>query len=124
MNDKRRAALQLVRVATDWQAAVAEIEAETGVRPLVVATTAAAETHVPPSELVRRLGPDQPLLLLLGTGWGLCRELLAEVDAVASPIETGSGYNHLSVRSAAAILLDRFFGMRDEPPLPPAPADG
>jgi hypothetical protein len=30
-----------------------------------------------------------------------------EADFRLAPIATGSGYNHLSVRSAAAIMLDR-----------------
>jgi tRNA (guanine37-N1)-methyltransferase len=34
-------------------------------------------------------------------------------DAVMTPIMGGRGvYNHLSVRSAVGIVLDRFFGFR------------
>jgi hypothetical protein len=56
------------------------------------------------------------LLLLFGTGWGLTNEMLAECDFVLEPI-AGLGknsYNHLSVRSAAAIILDRLLGNRTE----------
>jgi len=31
-------------------------------------------------------------------------------DASGNPVFSGSDYNHLSVRSAAAIMLDRLFG--------------
>ena len=51
----------------------------------------------------------RPLLLLLGTGWGLADHLIPSVTHVLTPIEGGSDWNHLSVRSAGAILLDRLF---------------
>src|SRR5207249_12193052 len=58
--------------------------------------------------LRRRLGADgPPELLVFGTGWGLTTEVVARVDDVLEPIRGTSGYNHLSVRSAAAIILDR-----------------
>ena len=49
--------------------------------------------------------------LLFGTGWGLTQEVKESADYVLSPIE-GKGYNHLSVRSAVAIILDRLLGDR------------
>ena len=51
-----------------------------------------------------------PVLLLLGTGWGLADSLIPSVSRVLAPIEGDSDWNHLSVRSAAAIILDRLFG--------------
>ncbi|HEY1267692.1 MAG TPA: RNA methyltransferase, partial [Candidatus Binatia bacterium] len=51
-----------------------------------------------------------PFLILLGTGWGLTDEVLARSDIILEPIEGDSDYNHLSVRSAAAIILDRLLG--------------
>ena len=36
--------------------------------------------------------------------------LIPSVSRVVAPIEGASDWNHLSVRSAAAILLDRMFG--------------
>jgi len=53
---------------------------------------------------------DQPFLLLLGTGWGLVEEVFDKSDYVLEPISGGGDYNHLSVRSAASIMLDRLFG--------------
>lgn len=49
------------------------------------------------------------VLLLFGTGYGLSASLLELCDAVLEPIDTGSGFNHLSVRSAVSILLDRIY---------------
>lgn len=54
---------------------------------------------------------ETPFFLLFGTGWGLTREVKESSDYVLAPIE-GKGYNHLSVRSAVAIILDRLLGDR------------
>ena len=49
-------------------------------------------------------------LILLGTGWGMTEELFARADMVLEPIVGAGKYNHLSVRGAAAIILDRLLG--------------
>jgi hypothetical protein len=62
---------------------------------------------------LRKLLEDRniPFFLLFGTGWGLTQEVKDSSDYVLAPIE-GRGYNHLSVRSAVAIILDRLLGDR------------
>jgi hypothetical protein len=50
------------------------------------------------------------MLILLGTGWGLADALIPSVSRVLAPIEGASAWNHLSVRSAGAVILDRLFG--------------
>ncbi|MCC6217667.1 MAG: RNA methyltransferase [Polyangiaceae bacterium] len=61
---------------------------------------------------LEREGP--PVLLALGTGWGLAPAVLERADAHLEPIRSprADGWNHLSVRAAAAILLDRLAGPR------------
>jgi hypothetical protein len=51
-----------------------------------------------------------PLLIVLGSGWGLADSLIPSVSHVLAPIEGASEWNHLAVRSAGAVLLDRLFG--------------
>ncbi|MDH5674963.1 MAG: RNA methyltransferase [Myxococcales bacterium] len=51
-----------------------------------------------------------PVVLLFGTGHGLADDLLRAADVLLSPIAGRDGYNHLSVRSAAAIVFDRLLG--------------
>jgi hypothetical protein len=53
-----------------------------------------------------------PILLILGTAWGLTDEAMAACDIILEPIKGPTGYNHLSVRSAAGIILDRLLGIR------------
>lgn len=57
-------------------------------------------------------GGEGPLLLLFGTGWGLSEEVVREADDVLEPIRGADGYNHLSVRSAVSIVIDRLLGER------------
>jgi hypothetical protein len=61
---------------------------------------------------------DQPggaALILFGTGWGLTRDALALAEVMLPPIDalpSRAGYNHLPVRAACAIILDRVCGAR------------
>ena len=51
--------------------------------------------------------PGCPVLLVFGTAWGLAPEVLESANAVLEPIRGFGPWNHLSVRSACAIALDR-----------------
>jgi len=53
---------------------------------------------------------DYNYLLLFGTGWGLAKEIMEEADYRLHPIWGAGEYNHLSVRSAVAIIVDRLCG--------------
>jgi hypothetical protein len=55
---------------------------------------------------------SEPWLLLLGTGWGLAEEVMRRADRCLAPVRGTGSYNHLSVRAAAAVILDRLFGTR------------
>ncbi len=50
---------------------------------------------------------EKPVFLLFGTGNGLTKEVHDSADYVLAPINGINDYNHLSVRSAVAIVLDR-----------------
>jgi hypothetical protein len=61
----------------------------------------------------RRLAAgERPVVLCFGTGWGLAPELLAQADCQLEPVRAlaDTAYNHLSVRAACAITLDRLLG--------------
>ncbi len=53
---------------------------------------------------------SRPVVILFGTGWGLAPELLERADARLCPVAGAGEYNHLSVRAACAITLDRLRG--------------
>jgi hypothetical protein len=60
----------------------------------------------------RLQGEGPPVVILFGTGWGLPPSLLEDADLRLEPIEAArdNGFNHLSVRAACAITLDRLLG--------------
>jgi hypothetical protein len=111
-NPSRGEALALVRIATDLDQALTEIERETGTLPVLISTSARGNTDaLDYPEMRARLARDnRPHLLLLGTGYGLTTEILDRCELRLAPIEGASDYNHLSVRAAAAIILDRLCG--------------
>ena len=49
-------------------------------------------------------------MIMFGTAWGLDKEVVDLADFILDPVEGGTNYNHLSVRTAAAIILDRLVG--------------
>lgn len=110
-NPARREALSIVRLVSSLEEAVAAVEQRCGMRPLLVATSALTrETTLSYATVRQRLQEGQAVLLVFGTAHGLAAELLATADGTLPPIVGGSDYNHLSVRSAAAIILDRLLG--------------
>jgi len=52
----------------------------------------------------------QPALLVFGTGWGLAPSLFTRGWGALAAIQGTGAYNHLPVRSAVAIYLDRLLG--------------
>ena len=114
----RAEALKKVRIASKLAEAVAAIERETGRRPQIIATAARRRNGTTKTieygALRRQLAEqsERPVLLVLGTGWGLEDALIESCDQLLEPIRGADEYNHLSVRSAAAIILDRLFGER------------
>lgn len=113
-NTKRRQALSLVHLCHDLAELYALAEAKWQQRPLVLATCARPQDGIFSYELVReRIGRGGSILLLFGTAWGLAPEVMEKADGVLPPISGPGEYNHLSVRSAAAIVLDRLLGGRE-----------
>ncbi|MBU1041828.1 MAG: tRNA (guanosine(37)-N1)-methyltransferase TrmD [Proteobacteria bacterium] len=120
-NPDRSNALRLGRMAESLDEAIAQVTDEAGAAPKVVATSARTSFRpargkkeraiaFSPPALVRRWLAEGPVLLVLGTGHGLAPEVLTRADAVLSPVRGFAAYNHLPVRSAAAILVDRLLG--------------
>lgn len=112
-NRNRAEAISLIRVVEDLDAAVAAVTAAHGREPMIAATAArAAEDTMAASDFVaHRLADDRPTLLLFGTGWGLADGALTRAEIRLDPIRGPTDYNHLSVRSAVSIYLDRLFGL-------------
>lgn len=110
-NPDRQDALQIVELADSFEWSIEFIEKQTGKRPLVVVTGANfSESDGDEEQLLSTASLDgRDIYLLFGTGWGLHADILQQADFSLNPIYGAAtdGYNHLSVRSAVAIYLDR-----------------
>lgn len=112
-NPNRKEALDHAQIVSDLDEAIHIIDGIHGKLPKIIATSAKkGPGRIPYSEFknIMAQNSDQPFLLMFGTGWGMCDELLARADYFLEPVLGPVDYNHLSVRSACAIILDRLFG--------------
>ena len=117
-NADRAQALGLVCPAASLDEAVAHMTARHGVRPRLVASSAVwpgkgkkqarTEPLMTPQQVLQWCSQG-PVMLCLGTARGLAPEVLEQCNGLLRPVRF-LGYNHLSVRSAAAILADRILG--------------
>ena len=111
----RAHALALVRTVPSFSDVIEELGGRDRVRVWATAAqsrgrsiTSFADARAAVSE------DDRHLVILLGTGWGLAPQCLDDADRLIEPIVSGrgDGWNHLSVRAACAIVLDRLLGPR------------
>lgn len=110
-NSDRTEALQVVRLCDDLETLYATVTEKWQQRPTVLATCASKlPTKWTFGQARQKIMEGEKLLLLFGTAWGLAPEVINQVDGVLPPIAGLSDYNHLSVRSAVAIVLDRLLG--------------
>ncbi len=117
-NPDRAKALRLVRASKSLEETIQSIINNTGQKPYVLGTSAKAELDKKGREYrkaisfktVKSIVKEQSTLILLGTSHGLAPEILHSCDALLAPIRWGGNYNHLPVRAACAIILDRLLG--------------
>ncbi len=114
-NPARKTALDRVKIAGSLEAVITLVTEQRGQKPLLLTTSARAQKNsISYRETRRRIATGEPMLLLFGTAHGLAPELSESADYTLPPIESTTGYNHLSVRSAVSIILDRLLGVHEE----------
>ncbi len=110
-HENRNVALEKVSVATDFKEVVDSIKKEEKEKPIIIGTSAKICTDTKKFmsfEAARKLiSSRRPVLIVFGTGWGLADSVTDRCDFILEPINGANHFNHLSVRSAAAIILDR-----------------
>jgi hypothetical protein len=111
----RAVALELLRVVPSLDDVFAAVGGSAGRAGVEVWTTAARGrdrllTYVEARARLERA--SLPVVILFGTGWGLTPALIEDADVRLEPVRARgeTGYNHLSVRAACAISLDRLLG--------------
>jgi hypothetical protein len=110
-NPARRSALETVKVVDSIADVVDDIKSIENQDAQMVATSARRySSSIGCREFRTILKAGKPCLLVFGTAWGLAEAFILEADYILEPITGSTDYNHLSVRTAAGIILDRLVG--------------
>jgi hypothetical protein len=111
-NPNRQDALGVLSIAADLDEALLQVERHTGKLPKIIATSARdGADRIGYAEMRNVIeSSEDSYLVTFGTGWGMGPELMSRADYVLKPIYGPTPYNHLSVRAACAIILDRLRG--------------
>lgn len=113
-NPDRKEAFDLLHLAGSLAEVERDITGKCGQAPVTIATDAREYADMISYRALRRriddADNDRTFLLLFGTGWGIQKEIMACCHYILQPVEAGRSYNHLSVRSAVSIILDRLLG--------------
>lgn len=107
-NPSRSEALSIIKHTQTFESLIDNITTQEATRPTIITTTARS--------MPRQIGFDKlklihqsprPILLVFGTAHGLADEVHARANYILAPLTGTGSYNHLSVRSAVAVILDR-----------------
>lgn len=110
-NADRKSAFERVALIASLEETIEEIRRETGLLPKTVMTDARIYPNTVGYRQMREMMTDgTPYIIVFGTGWGVEKETMLKSDYILEPVYGAGEYNHLSVRSAVAIILDRLLG--------------
>jgi tRNA (guanine37-N1)-methyltransferase len=113
-NPNRFEAVNQVSVQESLDSVCKRIQKNTGQMPIIVATSAVDTDHggrITYHDQERVWSHKRPVLIIFGTGRGLAPHIVERADYLLVPLEGITQFNHLSVRSAAAIIFDRWLGL-------------
>jgi tRNA (guanine37-N1)-methyltransferase len=116
INENRSHALKNVSWLPELDDVIEKIKNENdGIDPVCIATSSRRE--IPHKNMISfydqgkiwRL--NRPILFIFGTAHGISPKIMEKIEFRLCPIEGMKEFNFLSVRSAAAIIFDRWFGI-------------
>ncbi|HEX3010666.1 MAG TPA: RNA methyltransferase [Syntrophomonadaceae bacterium] len=111
-NPDRKEAFSLFHLVSNLEEAREFITGETGKKPIIIATDAKRFDNSVSYRQMKDIifNEEKVFLLLFGTGSGMTPETVESCDYILDPLPGAGNYNHLSVRSAVSIILDRLLG--------------
>ncbi|MDP9151673.1 MAG: RNA methyltransferase [Myxococcota bacterium] len=110
----RREALRVLRIGASLEDAITALGGREHVELWVTAARSLGRTLSFREARAQLRAAGKPVLVVFGTGWGLAPEVVESADGLLAPIRALNGeYNHLSVRAACAIALDRLLGAHE-----------
>ncbi|MEW6378350.1 MAG: RNA methyltransferase [bacterium] len=108
-NPTRKDALENVIVMSSLGECLRSLKEKYQKDPVTVVTCARARRNaISYPDLREKIRRERQLyFIIFGTGWGIEQSLMETMDFTIEPIYGQGRYNHLSVRAAVAIILDR-----------------
>ncbi len=108
LNPFRKQAIKLIKVVSSFKDVKKDIQKQWGKLLISVATTAVYHDNcISTKKFAEKLDNKIAYIMVFGTAWGLSFDFIKECDFILEPINGIDSYNHLSVRSAVSIILDR-----------------
>jgi tRNA (guanine37-N1)-methyltransferase len=114
LNATRNQSTSRLALAQSFDEVLKTIAEREGKPPLVITTSARVVDGLQAIDFYDQeqvWSQGRPVLFVFGTGQGLAPSVLDRGDYLLPPVRGMTNYNHLSVRSAVAIILDRWMGM-------------
>lgn len=119
-NQSRHKAVSIIQPAQSLTDVVEKITQIEKTAPIIIATCARKREQKLPFLDFHSQGmvwaQKKPILFVFGTAHGLSDSVINRADYILLPINGMTLYNHLSVRSAAAIVFDRWLGINPKLP--------
>ena len=112
-NKFRRSAFELIRIKESLPDVLSDIAKESGCVPQTIVTGANFEGDLLKFTQLKEMlkKSDSNFLLIFGTGSGIAAEVVNSANYRLDPIRGQNNYNHIAVRSAVAIILDRIMSV-------------
>jgi len=108
-NNTRHQAFKVLEISDKLEDVISDIKILTEQEPILVTTSAqSSKETISYAKMKKEINKNNnAYVIIFGTGWGLSKEIIERSDYLLEPITGNTDYNHLSVRSAASIILDR-----------------
>lgn len=114
-NQNRSFAIERVFCYSEIEYAIEKIEEVEGKKPICIVTSSRREIGHSNMITYNDQGSlwvlNRPILFIFGTAHGISPKLMEKIEYRLLPIEGFEEFNFLSVRSAAAIIFDRWLGL-------------
>ena len=110
--NSKHVAMNNIIIKKSLKEAISNIKKEYKQKPILIGTDANEMKNMVDYSFIKHRIQEKktPYLIVFGTGWGLSQEIIESCDYILKPVGGYDKYNHLSVRSAVAIILDKLFG--------------
>lgn len=116
-NLSRYNAIESVILKKTFESVIEHIKQKENADPIIITTSAKPHGNSVKIDYFSQglvWKENRPVLIVFGTGQGLSDEIMNKSNFILTPIRGLTSYNHLSVRSAAAVILDRWLGLNSK----------